>query len=209
MQEPVVGIMKMPIGNLQSAWNALCELGFDPLWLDASSDYDCVTHLIAPGVGNFSAVMRHLVDQGLAARIRDFALSGRPTLGICVGMQLLADGSTEGGETQGLGLVHGHVDRMAVGGALRLPHVGWNSVEIRRHHPVFEGLKSGCDFYFVHSYAMKVAETADRLGETTYGPTFDSIVGNRNVVGFQFHPEKSQKNGLLLLGNFCHWDGRC
>lgn len=209
MADPVIGIMKMPIGNLQSAWNALHELAFDPLWMDETSDYDDLTHLIVPGVGHFGAVMGHLEARGLPARIRAFAATGRPLLGICVGMQLLADTGTEGGETPGLGLVRGRVEKLPNGDGLRLPHVGWSSVEIRNPHPVFEGLKTNRDFYFVHSFAMKVESPGDCLGETTYGRPFASIVGHANVVGFQFHPEKSQVNGLKLLENFCYWDGRC
>jgi glutamine amidotransferase len=209
MTDSVIGILKMPIGNLQSAWNALYELGFDPLWIDQTSSFDELTHLIVPGVGHFGAVMGHLEAAGFPSRIREFAASGRPVLGICVGMQLLADIGTEGGETPGLGLVRGMVKKLPNGDGLRLPHVGWSSVAFRHDHPVFDGIKSERDFYFVHSYAMNVDNPDDCLGETTYGAGFTSIVGHDNVLGFQFHPEKSQVNGLKLLENFCNWDGRC
>ena len=147
MAEPVIGILKMPIGNLQSAWNALNELGFDPLWADEKSQYDDFTHLIMPGVGHFGAVMTELRSRGLPARIRSFAESGRPILGICVGMQLLADMGMEGGEIPGLGLLRARVERLPANDELRLPHVGWSAVTLRAPHPVTDGIKSNRDFY--------------------------------------------------------------
>lgn len=204
-----IGLLRMPIGNLQSAWNALYELGFDPEMVDESSDFDELSHLIVPGVGNFKAVMAHLEEKGLPDKIRAFAATGRPTLGICVGMQLLATTGTESGSTQGLGFVEATVERLPGGPGMPLPHVGWSTVELKRPHPVTENIKQGRDFYFVHSYAMKCADETDALGITSYGDDFVSIVARDNVVGFQFHPEKSQANGLKLLENFCHWDGQC
>jgi len=199
----------MPIGNLQSAWNALYELGFDPEMVDENSDFDGLSHLIVPGVGNFKAVMEHLESKGLPKIIRDFAATGRPTLGICVGMQLLATMGTESGSTEGLGFVEATVDRLPGGKGLPLPHVGWSTVDFRRDHPVTENVKQGRDFYFVHSYAMHCSDEKNVIGLTSYGADFASIVSADNVVGFQFHPEKSQANGLKLLENFCHWDGTC
>jgi imidazole glycerol-phosphate synthase subunit HisH len=207
--EPAVGILKMPMGNLRSAYNAVYENGFDPVFVDAGSDFDGLTHLIVPGVGHFKAVMQHLEQDGLAGRIRAFAASGRPLLGICAGMQLLAERGTEGGETPGLGLVHGSVERLPDGNGLVLPHVGWSGVTFHFDHPVTEGVKHGRDFYFVHSYALQTMHEDEALGVSEYGSSFVSIVAKANVVGFQFHPEKSQANGLKLIENFCHWDGRC
>lgn len=204
-----IGLLRMPIGNLQSAWNALYELGFDPVFLDEDSDFDGFSHLIVPGVGNYKAVMAHLEAKGLPDKIRNFAASGRPTLGICVGMQLLATNGTESGETEGLGFISARVERLPGGPGMPLPHVGWSTVDLTRPHPVTENLKQGRDFYFVHSYAMQCDDPVDRIGVTNYGTDFGSIVGRDNVVGFQFHPEKSQANGLKLLENFCHWDGTC
>ncbi|HEV2503138.1 MAG TPA: imidazole glycerol phosphate synthase subunit HisH [Mesorhizobium sp.] len=204
-----IGLLRMPIGNLQSAWNALYELGFDPEMVDENSDFDGLSHLIVPGVGNFKAVMEHLESKGLPKIIRDFAATGRPTLGICVGMQLLATTGTESGSTEGLGFVNATVDRLPGGKGLPLPHVGWSTVDFRRDHPVTENVKQGRDFYFVHSYAMHCSDEKNVIGLTGYGTDFASIVSADNVVGFQFHPEKSQANGLKLLENFCHWDGTC
>ena len=204
-----IGILRMPIGNLQSAWNAIHEIGFEPMFVDEAGDYGSLSHLVVPGVGNFRAVMEHLRSRGLQDRVRDFAASGRPVLGICVGMQLLAQSGAEGGETPGLGLVEARVDLLPNGQGLRLPHVGWSNVLIRHPHPLFEGIKTGRDFYFVHAYAMRVNREREWLGETVYGAPFVSVVGARNIVGVQFHPEKSQINGLKILENFCRWDGKC
>ncbi len=195
------------MGNLRSAYNAVYENGFDPIFVDSDSNFDDLSHLIVPGVGNFRAVMGHLEEAGLVDRIRGFAATGRPLLGICAGMQLLAEWGTESGDTPGLGLVHGRVERLPEGKVL--PHVGWSSVKFRFDHPVLDGIKPGRDFYFVHSYALQTDHDEEFLGETEYGAPFASIVARDNVVGFQFHPEKSQANGLKLIENFCLWDGHC
>jgi glutamine amidotransferase len=199
----------MPIGNLRSVYNAVYENGFDPALVDKDSGFDDLSHLIVPGVGNFRAVMAHLEEEGLADFIRAFAASGRPVLGICAGMQLLAESGTEGGVTRGLGLVHGQVQRLPEDNGQVLPHVGWSTVKFHFPHPVLDGLKPGRDFYFVHSYALQTDHPEEFLGETEYGTPFVSIVARDNVVGFQFHPEKSQANGLKLIENFCLWDGQC
>lgn len=202
-----IGILRMPIGNLQSVWNALYESGFDPEFVNHTSNFDDLSHLIVPGVGHFKAVMEHLQGLQLPSKIKAFAASGRPTLGICVGMQLLGKSSTEGGLVEGLGLIDAVVERLPGGLGVPLPHVGWSTVDLLRDHPVTERLKQGRDYYFVHTYGMTRQE--DAIGVTNYGIDFASIVGKDNVVGFQFHPEKSQSNGLLLLSNFCNWDGKC
>lgn len=205
----MIGLVRMPIGNLQSVWNALYSNGIDPIWVHPTTDTDALTHLVVPGVGHFGAVMQEIEAQGLAAMIRAFAASGRPLLGICVGMQLLADHGTEGGKTPGLGLLGGVVRKLPETGGLRLPHVGWNTVTLRRRHPVFEGVKPDRDFYFVHSYVFDMAEDDDCVGVSSYGEPFTAVVGRDAIVGTQFHPEKSQINGIRILQNFCHWDGKC
>lgn len=208
-QQPSIGILKMPVGNLRSVHNALFANGFDPVYVGDADSLDDLTHLVLPGVGAFAAVMGHLANARMIGPIREFAASGRPIFGICAGMQMLAEHGTEGGPTRGLALVDGVVDRLPGGTGLVLPHVGWSSVTLCRPHPLLEGIKPGRDFYFVHSYAMRLNDPAQMLGETEYGGSFASIVGKANVVGCQFHPEKSQANGLKLLENFGWWDGRC
>lgn len=205
----MIGLLKMPIANLQSVWNALYENGCDPILVDERSDFDSLTHLIVPGVGNFCAVMRDLSSRGLSEKIQNFGTSGRPLLGICVGMQILATWGNEGGLTKGLDIVPGNVTKIVEHDEVKLPHVGWNTVNVRRPHPLFEGIKPKRDFYFVHSYCFTPHQESDALGDTTYGREVTCVVGRENVVGVQFHPEKSQINGIKILENFCRWDGQC
>jgi glutamine amidotransferase len=124
-------------------------------------------------------------------------------------MQLLAGEGEEGGRSQGLELVPGRVERLDAEQVPAIPHVGWNSMELSAPHPVTEGVRSGADFYFVHSYHVRADNEGDVLGVTECGQRFASGLARGNVVGFQFHPEKSQLNGLKLIDNFCLWDGRC
>lgn len=203
-----IGILDLGMGNLHSVANAIYQLGYDPVTATAGP-FDAFSHLIIPGVGQFATAMANLHARDLYSAIYGYAASGRPLLGICLGMHLLATSGTEGGLTGGLGLVPGRVDRLAVPEAIRIPHVGWNTVNQRRAHPLLAGIKPGRDFYFVHSYAFRCDEASDVLTDTDYGAVFTSAVARRNVAGFQFHPEKSQANGLKLLDNFCRWNGQC
>jgi glutamine amidotransferase len=165
--------------------------------------------VVLPGSKSTVDDLAWLRDTGLADAVAAHAASGRPVLGICAGMQLLATRGTEGGDTPGLGLVEAVVTRLPEESGLVIPHVGWSTVTLHFPHPVTEGVKPGRDFYFVHSYAMHTDTPEARLGTSDYGTEFVSIVARDNVVGFQFHPEKSQANGLKLIENFCLWDGTC
>jgi glutamine amidotransferase len=205
----MIGILNVGLGNLRSVENAVYENGFDPLIVEDASALDELTHLIIPGVGNFGAAMPEIDRRGLRAPIIDFAESGRPLLGACLGMQLLMAIGEESGIHEGFGFVDGRVVRMTPPRGFRVPHVGWNTVNIRRAHPIFEGIKNGRDFYFVHSYAAHCVDETDVLGVTDHGGAVTAVIGRGNVIGFQFHPEKSQLNGLKLIENFCRWDGKC
>lgn len=205
----MIGILNMEMGNLGSVWNAVYESGFDPEIVNEPGTLDDADHLILPGVGHFGTAMAHLAARGMIPALRAYAESGRPLIGLCVGMQVLATTGTEGGETTGLGLIDGIVERLPGGSGLRIPHVGWNTVSVVRKHPVLEDIKQDRDFYFVHSYAFRPADGADTIAVTEYGTPIACIVGRNNVVGCQFHPEKSQANGLRILENFCRWDGAC
>jgi len=204
----MIGILDIGMGNLRSVQNAVYQNGFDPVVVHAAAEFDDLTHLILPGVGNFSAAMPEIETRALRQPILDFVASGRPLLGTCLGMQLLMGVGEEGGLHAGLGLIHGRVARLAAEG-LRLPHVGWNVLNMTRPHPIFDGIKKGRDFYFVHSYAAVCEEESDLLGSTEYGGPVTAVIGRANVVGIQFHPEKSQVNGLRMIENFCNWDGQC
>jgi glutamine amidotransferase len=204
----MIGILDIGMGNLRSVQNAVYQNGFDPVVVHAAAEFDDLTHLILPGVGNFSAAMPEIDTRQLRQPILSFGASGRPLLGTCLGMQLLMAVGEEGGIHAGLGLIPGRVTRLAAEG-LRLPHVGWNVLNMTRPHPVYEGIKKGRDFYFVHSYAAVCEEESDLLGSTEYGGPVTAVIGRDNVVGIQFHPEKSQVNGLRMIENFCNWDGQC
>lgn len=203
-----VGIIDIGIGNIGSLKNALHCQGWDSLLISKPEDFDGITHLILPGVGAFSAAVKRLHESQLFDRIKKFASDGNPVMGICLGMQLLADCGTEGGVQQGLGLIPGHIVPIQALG-LRLPHVGWNTAQQAQPHRLLEGIRNEVDFYFVHGYRFVAENKENILANTDYGEIFPSIVVMRNVVGAQFHPEKSQVNGLRLLDNFCLWDGKC
>jgi imidazole glycerol-phosphate synthase subunit HisH len=206
----MIGILDMRMGNLASVANAIEEVGFDPVILEPERvPFDDLTHLVIPGVGHFGAAMRHLDEHQLSPLIRAYAASGRPLLGLCVGMQILAALGTEGGDTPGLGLIPGVVVRIAELDGLRVPHVGWNSLVPARRHPLLDGVKPDRDVYFVHSYALRPDDPDDLIAATEYGEPLAAIVGRGSVVGCQFHPEKSQNGGIQILENFCRWDGRC
>jgi imidazole glycerol-phosphate synthase subunit HisH len=194
-------IVDYGMGNLRSVEKALAAVGRDPL---TSGDPEVVrraNRLILPGVGAFGDAMSNLRNQGLVEAILEVVGSGRPLLGLCLGLQLLFDESEEFGRHRGLGIIPGRVRRFSVPG-LHVPHVGWNQVEELKPDPLLEGVPEGAYFYFVHSYYVEPADTNDQLARTEYGRRFCSISRRGNVWGAQFHPEKSQATGKLLLSNF-------
>ena len=153
--------------------------------------------------------MQRLHAAELVEPIRYHAAEGRPIMGICLGMQLLADFGVEGGESEGLGLIPGDVVPLERTHNLRLPHVGWNVLHPQQQHPLLKGVRTDVDFYFVHSYFFNAQSETDIIGTTEYGLSYPSFVASDSIVGVQFHPEKSQRNGLRLLDNFCLWGGVC
>jgi glutamine amidotransferase len=204
----MIGIIDIGMGNLRSVENAVYEQGFDPIRIDAPEQFDEATHVILPGVGHFSTAMKALRSHGLVDALAQFALEQKkPLLGICLGMQLLLSHSEEG-DTSGLNFIEGEVRRFS-GINLRVPHVGWNELVFESQHPVLSGLKSGDDFYFVHSYFASTQVPSETITTTEYGSRFASVVSKNNIVGIQFHPEKSQAKGLQIIENFCDWDGSC
>jgi glutamine amidotransferase len=204
-----IGIVNVGIGNTGSLCGALYSLGWDTRLLETVEDFEGVDRLILPGVGSFAESMVRLQRADLVNSLRRFAASGKPVLGICLGMQLLATRGFEGGLNEGLGLIPGEVRFFDIEKQYRLPHVGWNSLEVSLGHPLLKGIRRGVDFYFVHSYYFHTENESHIIGRTPYGFNFPSIVAKVNVVGTQFHPEKSQRNGLRFLDNFCSWDGTC
>lgn len=198
-----VAIVDYGMGNLDSVARAVEECGGVSVVTDRAEELRSADRVILPGVGAFPDGMRNLRARGMDAALQEQAERGMPILGICLGMQLLATEGWEGSHTAGLGLIPGSVKKLASNGAaIRIPHVGWNEVDLVRPSPLFDGVASGRDFYFVHSYALVCDRADDVLARTTYGARFVSAVECRNVQGVQFHPEKSQKRGFQLLRNF-------
>lgn len=203
-------------GNLRSAEKALARVadaaGYGDVVVSASPDaVAAADHILLPGVGAFADCKRGLmaVDglyDALDARVRG---DGRPFLGVCVGMQLLAAVGREHGETAGLGWIGGVVDAIAPDDvALRVPHMGWNRVaptDAGRSHPLLRDLDADAHAYFVHSYAFVDPPAGARMADTPYGGPIAAAVGRDNLFGVQFHPEKSQKTGLALLQAFLAW----
>jgi glutamine amidotransferase len=186
------------MGNLRNVKRAFNAIGREVLITAKPSDLPSAEHIVLPGVGAFGEAVRRIDSLRLRAPLLDHVASGRPLLGICLGMQLLFERSEESPGTRGLGILPGEVVRLR--GDVKVPHIGWNDAEPVDGRALLEGLTSGGCFYFVHSYC--VPDSAARAGLTTYGETFVSAVSAGTVTAFQFHPEKSQTSGLELLRRF-------
>jgi imidazole glycerol phosphate synthase glutamine amidotransferase subunit len=198
---PRIAVVDYGAGNLVSIDQALTTVGADVRLARAGGDLTGVEGVIVPGVGAAAPAMARLDRSGLTQPIRDWLVAGRPLLGICLGLQLLFEGSDEDGAST-LGVLPGRTRRLE--DAPTLPHIGWNQVERTRNHPLFEGIEDGADFYFVHSYAGALAGAADgvELARTTHGRAFTSAIERGPLLGVQFHPERSGPDGLRLLRNF-------
>lgn len=193
------------MSNLGSISNALEECGAENVVIATDPrELKTATHIILPGVGAFKDGMDNLEKTGFKEAIKEAALADKvPVLGICLGMQLMADKGYEGGEIEGLGLIPGVVDKLKiVDKSEKIPHVGWNEVYPKQKNPIFENIPNGTDFYFVHSYHFMPKKKANILSTTPYCGGFVSSVVRDNIVGTQFHPEKSQRPGFQILKNF-------
>jgi glutamine amidotransferase len=195
----VIAIVDYGMGNKRSVEKALEHVGARPVITAAADELATADALILPGVGAFPEAMRRLRASGIDEVVRERALAGVPLLGICLGMQLLFDSSTEHEGAAGLGLLGGEVTTLR---APKLPHIGWNEVTFARESALTAGLGERAAFYHVHSFVCRPADAADVIGWGDYGEPFASIVGRENVLGAQFHPEKSSRDGLALLRNF-------
>lgn len=198
---PRIAVVDYGAGNLVSIEQALTTVGASVAIVRRVTDLAPADGLVVPGVGAAAPAMERLAAAGLVEPILAWIAAGRPYLGICLGLQLLFEGSDEDGATT-LGVLPGRTQRLI--DAPTLPHIGWNQVERRLDHPLFAGIPDAADFYFVHSYAGVVAPgAADAVvAETSHGRPFTSAVARGNVLGVQFHPERSGADGLALLGNF-------
>ncbi|MDT8343790.1 MAG: imidazole glycerol phosphate synthase subunit HisH [Thermohalobaculum sp.] len=199
-------------GNLRSAEKAFQRMAAETGGgaIVVTSDPEVVLRadrIVLPGVGAFADCRRGLMAvAGMAEAIAARVAAGQPFLGICVGMQLMATRGLEHGETPGFGWIPGDVERLAPNDpALKVPHMGWNELVVTTPHPVLAGIEPGAHAYFVHSYHLRVRVPEHRLAHVHYGQMVTAVVGRANMVGTQFHPEKSQATGLRLIANFLAW----
>jgi glutamine amidotransferase len=198
-----VGIVDCSISNLASVLHAFRHIGAETTVTRDPDELNTFTHLVLPGVGSFAKGMENLRATGFVVPLHDWASAGKPLLGLCLGMQLLAEEGEEFGPNGGLGLIRGRVVKMKPADpALRLPHVGWNEVAQSGASRLLVGLGDSPTFYFVHSYCYGEPGADYVTGTCEYGGPQVALVEHGNVFGAQFHPEKSQKAGLTLLANF-------
>jgi len=199
-----VVVIDYGMGNTDSVLRALEECGGKPILSNSKSDFETASHLILPGVGSFQVGMNNFNNLGIKPILEEQVFKHRiPFLGICVGMQLLADKGFENGECIGLGWIEGTVEKFEKNNNdQRIPHIGWNEVNFEKETSIFEGVESGKDFYFVHSYHFVCKNSTHIIGTTPYYGEFVSAVKKNNIYGVQFHPEKSQEPGFSLLKNF-------
>ncbi len=198
-----IGIIHTGLCNIDSIRRAVEVTGGRVAVVRDEKELADADLLILPGVGSFGAAMARLCESGMTEAIRERVGGGTPLLGICLGMQLLASRSEEGGAVEGLDLVPGEVVRLERTAAdERVPHMGWNTVDFVRADPLLEGVDSGTDFYFVHSYHFRCADAEHVLAQTPYCGGFASVIRQGAVWGTQFHPEKSWPAGHRLLANF-------
>lgn len=202
----MVAVIDYQAGNLTSVVRSLRALGVEAQVVEAADGLRRAARVIFPGVGAAGEAMATLRRRGLDQALQEVFFRGIPILGICLGAQIILDYSEEN-DTPCLGLLAGRVRALPRRPGLKVPHMGWNRVELRRPHPVFAKLPPAAEFYFVHSYYPEPADPAVVLGVTEHGLTFPSALGWRNLVATQFHPEKSGRFGLQLLANFLAWDG--
>jgi glutamine amidotransferase len=201
-RRPVIAVVDYGMGNRRSVQKALEHVGAQATITAEHEQLRAAGGLVVPGVGAFPRAMQNVQQLGLSGLLREAAGDGKPLLGICLGMQLLFEGSAEIEPTAGLALLPGTVTRLQTDG-LRVPHIGWNEVRLERGSSLTAGLApGGRPFYHVHSLAARPARAQDIVGTTEYGERFATIVQRENVFGVQFHPEKSSADGLAMLANF-------
>lgn len=192
-------------GNLTSVHNALNYLGISNAVTSDPAVIALADRVVFPGVGAAGSAMETLKRTGLGEAVRGAVKAGKPVLGICIGCQIITGSSEEDGGVECLGLLPGRAVRFRSEAGLKIPHMGWNQVYFTQPHPLLEGVPSGSEFYFVHSYHPEVAAEY-AFAETTYGTqAFPCVIGNGNLVATQFHTEKSGEVGLRLLKNFSEW----
>lgn len=204
-QQLIIGLVDYGMGNIQSVKNALGKLGNTVKIVQSPSDLDNCHSLILPGVGAFGKAMDNLISAKMVDPLREKVISKKtPILGICLGMQLMVEASEERGQHEGLGFIPGVVKKISVSRDFRLPHIGWNSVDVKIQDPLFSQSESGNDFYFVHSFQVET-KSEYCTATTNYNGTVTAAIQKEHIFGVQFHPEKSQSKGLRLLQSFVEY----
>ncbi len=199
----MIAIIDYGVGNLASVNKAFSFIGIDSKITSDHSEILAADKVVLPGVGAFADAMNSLEKINMIPVINEVAKKGTPLLGICLGMQLLFDYSTEGGEmVKGLGMLKGSVTQFPLDMGLKVPHMGWNSLDIKQNNGIFKGIKEKSYVYFVHSYCLAAQDETDVAATCQYGINFDAAVSKENIMGTQFHPEKSGDIGLNILRNF-------
>ena len=206
----MIAIIDYDAGNLTSVARAVSHIGFQCIVTSDAGEILKAERIIFPGVGAAGSAMASLKRIGLGSAIADVFRTGKPVLGICLGTQIIMGHSDEN-DTSCLGMINGHVRafqtdiRSENGSRLKIPHMGWNSIRIKKKHPVLSGIREDDEFYFVHGFYPDPENSEHVLGTTDYGISFASVVGHKNLFATQFHLEKSGKPGLRMLENFCKW----
>ena len=203
----MIAIIDYQMGNLRSVQKAFEKAGFEATITSDAAELAKAEKVVLPGVGAFEDAIAELHRRDLVSPIKDVIAANKPFLGICLGLQLLFDMSYEGGEFEGLGIIPGEVKRFDVQAGFKVPHMGWNQANIVREAPILKGIEFGTHFYFVHSYALHSIDESCQTFWSSYGTKFISGISKGNINGVQFHPEKSQSNGLLLLKKFLKTGG--
>jgi glutamine amidotransferase len=198
----MLAIIDYQMGNLRSVQKGFEKVGYQAIITSDPEELRRAAKIVLPGVGAFGDAMAELRRRNLIEPIRETVNSGKPFLGICLGLQLLFDTGYEGGEHQGLGILPGKVVRFNLPHDYKVPHMGWNQLHIRRPAPILDGLAEGTHVYFVHSYYVVPEDPSVIATETDYGGPFCSMIWRDNIFATQFHPEKSQADGLRILRNF-------
>jgi glutamine amidotransferase len=200
----MIAIVEYGMGNVRSLRNAFEYIGEDVIVTADPDALDDADRIVLPGVGAFGDAMGAIAERGLEPVLQRQARElNKPVLGVCLGMQLIARSSVEHGEHRGLGWIDAEIRRLELPRPLKVPHVGWNTISFDPADPLFHGIKKGeANFYFVHSFHMVCHNPADLIATADYGIAVTAVVRSRNVTATQFHPEKSQDNGLTLLRNW-------
>ena len=198
----MIAIIDYQMGNLRSVQKGFEKIGQEAQIVSDPQQLKAATKVVLPGVGAFGDAMQELTQRGFVDPLREWLEQDRPFLGICLGSQLLFDRSFEGGEHRGLGVLAGEVLRFDVPAPLKVPHMGWNELQLRKPAPILEGINSGDHLYFVHSYYVAPEDREVVAVEADYGGPFCAMVWRGQLFATQFHPEKSQQVGLQILENF-------